>query len=163
MFYYSLIFKRFAELKIDKTASMCVCVCVFSRALKGRWQRGGNASNLCTVLRQLGNKCEFMGPLSNSKAFSFLIEDCHDRGIQIDHCVYHSAPIAPFSSVILNEATGSRTIVHSNADMPMLTADDFRKIPFENYGWIHFEVCTSTHICIPVDQTRSHEMRTQPN
>lgn len=115
---------------------------LFFRALEGRWQRGGNASNICTVLRQLKNNCEFIGSLSNSKAFSFLIEDCNDRGILIDHCVYHSTPIAPFSSVILNEATGSRTIVHSNANIPILTADDFRKIPYERYKWIHFEVCS---------------------
>lgn len=113
-----------------------------SRALNGRWQRGGNASNISTVLRQLGTKCEFIGSLSDSKAFSFLTEDCHDRGILIDHCVYHSTPIAPFSSVILNEASGSRTIIHSNPNMPILTADDFCKIPYELYRWIHFEVST---------------------
>lgn len=108
--------------------------------MNGRWQRGGNASNICTVLRQLSSKCEFIGSLSESNAFSFLIEDCRDRGIEINHCVYHTAPIAPFSSVILNEATGSRTIIHSNPNMPILTANDFRKIPYARYKWIHFEV-----------------------
>jgi len=29
-----------------------------------RWQRGGNASNNCTVLSQLGAPCEFLGTLS---------------------------------------------------------------------------------------------------
>lgn len=114
----------------------------YYRAFSGRWQRGGNASNICSVLRQLGAKCEFIGSLSNAKAFSFLTEDCRDRGILIDHCVYHSTSIAPFSSVILNEANGSRTIVHSNPNMPILTADDFYKIPYERYRWIHFEVST---------------------
>lgn len=117
-------------------------VLFYCRALNGRWQRGGNASNICTVLRQLGTKCEFIGSLSDSKAFSFLTEDCRDRGILIDHCVYHSTPIAPFSSVILNEASGSRTIIHSNPNMPILTADDFCKISYELYSWIHFEVST---------------------
>lgn len=111
-----------------------------NRAISGRWQRGGNASNICTVLRQLDSNCEFIGSLSNARAFSFLIEDFNDRGILIDHCVYHSTPIAPFSSVILNEATGSRTIIFSNPNMPILTADDFYKIPYERYKWIHFEV-----------------------
>ena len=108
--------------------------------MDGRWQRGGNASNICTVLRQLGAKCEFIGSLSTSKAFSFLIEDCRDRGILIDHCAFHSTPIARFSSVILNETNGSRTIIRSNSNMPNLSADDFRKIPYERYKWIHFEV-----------------------
>lgn len=110
------------------------------RSIGGRWQRGGNASNICTVLRQLNCDCEFIGSLSDSRAFSFLIEDCRDRGIRLDHCVYHATKFAPFSSVILNETTGSRTIVHSNPNMPILRADEFTKIPYERYKWIHFEV-----------------------
>lgn len=115
-------------------------ISLIRRSLNGRWQRGGNASNICTVLRQLNCDCEFIGTLSESRAFSFLIEDCRDRGIRLDHCVYHATKFAPFSSVILNETTGSRTIIHSNPNMPILRADDFTKIPYERYKWIHFEV-----------------------
>ncbi|KAI4789742.1 hypothetical protein KUCAC02_035063 [Chaenocephalus aceratus] len=32
-----------------------------SRCLSQRWQRGGNASNSCTVLSRLGAPCAFMG------------------------------------------------------------------------------------------------------
>lgn len=124
------------------------------RAKSGRWQRGGNASNICTVLRQLNTECEFIGTFSKSQAFSFLIEDCHDRGIEINHCVYHATPTAPFSSVILNEATGSRTIIYSNGNMPILTADDFRKIPYERYKWIHFEVSGRINAEIAVKEPR---------
>ncbi|XP_069371294.1 ketohexokinase isoform X5 [Paralichthys olivaceus] len=35
-----------------------------SRCLSQRWQRGGNASNSCTVLSSLGASCSFMGSLS---------------------------------------------------------------------------------------------------
>ncbi|XP_035486758.1 ketohexokinase isoform X4 [Scophthalmus maximus] len=35
-----------------------------SRCLSQRWQRGGNASNSCTVLSLLGAPCSFMGSLS---------------------------------------------------------------------------------------------------
>lgn len=112
------------------------------RSISGRWQRGGNASNICTVLRQLNHDCEFIGSLSDSQAFSFLIEDFNVRGIRIDHCVRYTK-FAPFSSVILNETTGSRTIIHSNPNIPILTVDDFTKIPYERYKWIHFEVSPS--------------------
>lgn len=114
------------------------------RSLTGRWRRGGNASNVCTVLRLLRENCEFIGPLSKSKAFQFLIEDCNEQHICIDHCVYHDNCGAPFSSVILNETTGTRTIIHSNPNLPILTVEDFRKIPFERYKWIHFEVNNTT-------------------
>ncbi|KAJ4918606.1 hypothetical protein JOQ06_022824 [Pogonophryne albipinna] len=36
-----------------------------SRCLSQRWQRGGNASNSCTVLSLLGAPCAFMGSLSS--------------------------------------------------------------------------------------------------
>nr|XP_033795554.1 ketohexokinase isoform X4 [Geotrypetes seraphini] len=35
-----------------------------TRCLSQRWQRGGNASNSCTVLAQLGAPCAFMGSLA---------------------------------------------------------------------------------------------------
>lgn len=111
-----------------------------ARASDGRCQRGGNASNICSVLRQLNDNCEFLGSLSSTSATRFLIEDCQQRGINIEHCVYHDDCVTPFSSVILNMQTGSRTIVHSNPNLPILTAADFRKIPLERYKWIHFEV-----------------------
>lgn len=43
------------------------------------------------------------------------------------------------SSVLLNETTGSRTIIHAKSNLPMLTFDDFRKICLNHYKWIHFE------------------------
>lgn len=110
------------------------------RSQHGRWQRGGNASNICTVLRQLRDKCEFIGTFSTSKAFKFIVDDCIERGICIENCVYHDNCDTPLSSVVLSEDTGSRTIVHSNPNLPILTANDFRKIPLSHYKWIHFEV-----------------------
>eukprot|EP00079_Xenopus_tropicalis_P020004 XP_012810413.1 PREDICTED: ketohexokinase-like [Xenopus tropicalis] len=35
-----------------------------SRCLSQRWQRGGNASNSCTILALLGAPCAFMGSLA---------------------------------------------------------------------------------------------------
>jgi len=109
------------------------------RSEHGRWQRGGNASNNCTVFRQLGDKCEFIGTISKEKMFQFVIDDCKNRGIRISNCVYHENCEPPLSSVILNEETGTRTIIHSNPNLPLLTFDDFRKINLNEYKWIHFE------------------------
>lgn len=35
-----------------------------TRCIDSRWQRGGNASNNCTVLKQLGVNCEFFGTIA---------------------------------------------------------------------------------------------------
>lgn len=108
------------------------------RCLKGYWQRGGNASNNCTVLRNLNTDCEFLGMLSESPAFGFLHDDCHKRGIHIENCPI-TAQDPPFSSVILSQESDSRTIIHSNSNFPILKFDHFNKIDLSKYSWIHFE------------------------
>ncbi|TMW40081.1 hypothetical protein DOY81_014839 [Sarcophaga bullata] len=83
------------------------------RCLDGYWQRGGNASNNCTVLRKLEAKCEFLGMTSAAPAFQFLYNDCREKQIDIKNCPT-TRMNPPFSSVIL---------VNAKAD----------------YSWIHFE------------------------
>ncbi|XP_055905758.1 ketohexokinase-like [Eupeodes corollae] len=108
------------------------------RCLKGYWQRGGNASNNCTVLRNLNADCEFLGMLSESQAFGFLNDDCRKRGIRIENC-----PITPqdppFSSVVLSQESDSRTIIHSNSNFPILKFEHFDRVDLAAYSWIHFE------------------------
>lgn len=109
------------------------------RCLAGYWQRGGNASNNCTVLRQLGApQVEFLGMLSGSPAFGFLQEDCRKRDIIIENCPSTDMD-PPFSSVILNKAAGSRTIIHSNPGFPPLEYEHLGRLHLNNYDWIHFE------------------------
>lgn len=108
------------------------------RCLKGYWQRGGNASNNCTVLRNLNCECEFLGMLSESPAFGFLHDDCHKRGIRIENCPI-TAQDPPFSSVLLSQESDSRTIIHSNSNFPILKFDHFKKVDLSPYSWVHFE------------------------
>lgn len=94
---------------------------------------------MCTVLTQLGERCEFIGPLSNNTMFRFLIEDCANRGILIPNCVFNDNLQGAMSSIFLSEETGSRTIVNIN-NMPHINYEDFGKIDLNLYKWIHFEV-----------------------
>ncbi|XP_065362267.1 ketohexokinase-like [Calliphora vicina] len=108
------------------------------RCLDGYWQRGGNASNNCSVLSKLGAKCEFLGMTSSAVAFQFLYEDCKQRNIELKNCP-KSEMNPPFSSVILVKNQGTRTIVHANTGFPILKFEDFQKINLHHYSWIHFE------------------------
>lgn len=108
------------------------------RCLDGYWQRGGNASNNCSVLSKLGAKCEFLGMTSSAVAFQFLYEDCKQRNIELKNCP-KSEMNPPFSSVILVKNQGTRTIVHANTGFPILKFEDFQKINLHNYTWMHFE------------------------
>lgn len=61
----------------------------FGRCLESHWQRGGNASNNCTVLSQLGESCEFLGTLCKEEHFTFLIDDFNKFGILTENCIHH--------------------------------------------------------------------------
>lgn len=63
-------------------------------------------------------------------------------GIKHDNCpIIKGIARAPASVVICSEESGSRTIVHSNGDLPELTLEDFEsKIDLEMCSWMHFEV-----------------------
>lgn len=108
------------------------------RCQNGYWQRGGNASNNSTVLRKLGASCEFLGMISTSPAFDFLYDDCRKRQISIENCPKTDKD-PPFSSIILVNVKGTRTIVHSNPGFPILTYAHFKTIDLSSYSWIHFE------------------------
>ncbi|EDV39336.1 uncharacterized protein Dana_GF25264 [Drosophila ananassae] len=107
------------------------------KARRGYWQRGGSASNNCTVLRVLGVKCEFFGMLSNLDLYQVLVDDMESRGIVIKNCPYCN--MSPnFSSVFFTKALNTRNIIaYNNTAFPNVTIEDFRKLDLTKYGWIH--------------------------
>ncbi|XP_060897650.1 ketohexokinase isoform X4 [Labrus mixtus] len=86
-----------------------------SRCLSQRWQRGGNASNSCTVLSLLGAPCAFMGSLSAGPVADFILEDFQKFHIDVSLVSEHAQCVLPASMVISNISTGSRTILHMNS------------------------------------------------
>ncbi|XP_017793023.1 PREDICTED: ketohexokinase-like isoform X2 [Habropoda laboriosa] len=109
------------------------------RSVEYRWQRGGNASNTCTVLSQLGSSCEFFGTLSAEEHLNFLRNDMQKNNIDFSHCPMVENIGCPTSTVILSLSSGSRTILHHNPNLPELTLKNFEQLHLGNYSWIHFE------------------------
>ncbi|KAK9529649.1 hypothetical protein VZT92_013728 [Zoarces viviparus] len=86
-----------------------------SRCLSQRWQRGGNASNSCTVLSLLGAPSAFMGSLSAGPVADFILEDFQKFHIDVSLVSEHAQCVLPASVVVSNISTGSRTILHMNS------------------------------------------------
>ncbi|XP_019305180.1 ketohexokinase isoform X6 [Panthera pardus] len=84
-----------------------------SRCLSQRWQRGGNASNSCTVLSLLGAPCAFMGSLAPGHVADFVLDDLRRYSVDLRYTVFQTTGSVPISTVIINEASGSRTILHA--------------------------------------------------
>ncbi|XP_026205612.1 ketohexokinase isoform X3 [Anabas testudineus] len=110
-----------------------------SRCLSQRWQRGGNASNSCTVLSLLGASCAFMGSLSAGPVADFILEDFQKFHIDVSLVSEHAQCVLPTSVVISNINTGSRTILHMNRNLPDVTPEDFSKVNLCQFKWIHWE------------------------
>ncbi|XP_067359743.1 ketohexokinase isoform X1 [Channa argus] len=91
-----------------------------TRCLSQRWQRGGNASNSCTVLSLLGASCAFMGSLSAGPVADFILEDFRKTRIDVSLVSQYAECEIPASVVISNISSGSRTILHKNS---FITAD----------------------------------------
>ncbi|XP_053106908.1 ketohexokinase isoform X5 [Hemicordylus capensis] len=118
-----------------------------TRCLSQRWQRGGNASNTCTVLALLGAPCAFMGSLAPGNAADFVRQDFRRYEVDLAHVALHPACTLPVSVVISNSAAGTRTILHaarcvgraSPRNLPDVTLADFEQVDLSQYKWIHWE------------------------
>ncbi|XP_034369948.1 ketohexokinase isoform X2 [Arvicanthis niloticus] len=109
------------------------------RCLSQRWQRGGNASNSCTVLSLLGARCAFMGSLAPGHVADFVLDDLRRHSVDLRYVVLQTKGSIPTSTVIINEASGSRTILHAYRNLPDVSAKDFEKVDLTQFKWIHIE------------------------
>ncbi|NXH89384.1 KHK Ketohexokinase, partial [Edolisoma coerulescens] len=110
-----------------------------TRCVSQRWQRGGNASNSCTVLSLLGAPCAFMGSLAPGPAADFIAADFKRRGVDTAHVAWQPRGEVPCACCLVNATSGSRTIVLHDTNLPDVTARDFERIDLSQYRWIHFE------------------------
>ncbi|XP_047439832.1 ketohexokinase isoform X3 [Mugil cephalus] len=110
-----------------------------SRCLSQRWQRGGNASNSCTVLSLLGASCAFMGSLSPGPVANFIMADFSQREIDVSAVVWQVEGQTPCACCVVCPSSGSRTVVLSDTNLPDVTAEDFAKVDLRQFKWIHWE------------------------
>ncbi|KAM8954277.1 ketohexokinase isoform 3-T3 [Pelodytes ibericus] len=132
-----------------------------TRCLSQRWQRGGNASNSCTVLALLGTHCAFMGSLAPGHIADFTLADLKSYGIDVSHVITRSGCSFPASIVINNIMNGSRTILHMNRNLPDVTAEEFEKVELTRYKWIHWEGRNADEQVKMIDRVETHN-RTSP-
>lgn len=109
------------------------------RLLDQRICRGGNASNTSVVLSQLGSVTEWLGTIASDKLADVIIEDLDAYGVMYDHAPRHKNCVTPLSCVIINDSSGSRTILHKNKTLPEVDMQDFESLDLGTFSWFHFE------------------------
>ncbi|NXI36731.1 KHK Ketohexokinase, partial [Galbula dea] len=127
-----------------------------SRCLSQRWQRGGNASNSCTVLALLGAPCAFMGSLTHGHAADFIVADFRRRGVDVTHVAWQPRGDVPCACCVVNAANGSRTVVLYDTNLPDVTAQDFERVDLSQYKWIHWEARNAAEQAVMIRRVEEH-------
>ncbi|XP_072237435.1 ketohexokinase isoform X5 [Leuresthes tenuis] len=110
-----------------------------SRCLSQRWQRGGNASNSCTVLSLLGAPCAFMGSLATGPMADFIMADFSRRAIDVTPVVWQVKGQTPCACCVVCPSSGSRTVFLYDTDLPDVTVENFSRVNLHQFKWIHWE------------------------
>ncbi|KAK2915553.1 ketohexokinase isoform X2 [Channa argus] len=110
-----------------------------TRCLSQRWQRGGNASNSCTVLSLLGASCAFMGSLSAGPVADFITADFARHAVDVSAVVFQVEGQTPCACCVVCPSNGTRTVVLYDTNLPDVTAEDFSKVDLHQFKWIHWE------------------------
>ncbi len=107
------------------------------RATANERRSGGNAANTALILAQFGHQLTLAGTLARDESGQWLRRRFDAAGIDTSALIEHRGT-TPTSYILLNEANGSRTIVHYR-DLPELRHTDIAGHLSRNYDWVHFE------------------------
>ncbi|XP_026855648.2 ketohexokinase isoform X4 [Electrophorus electricus] len=132
-----------------------------NRCLSQRWQRGGNASNSCTVLSLLGAPCAFMGSLAPGPVADFIVGDFVRRGVDISGMAWQERGETPCACCVVCPTTGTRTVVLSDTNLPDVSAEDFSKLDLSQYKWIHWEGRNAEEQIKMIEKVREYNSKQQ--
>ncbi|XP_073683298.1 ketohexokinase isoform X1 [Garra rufa] len=130
-----------------------------TRCLSQRWQRGGNASNTCTVLSLLGAPCAFMGSLAPGPVADFIVGDFARRGVDISGVAWQKWGETPCACCVVCPTNGSRTVVLSDTNLPDVSIEDFSKVDLSQYKWIHWEGRNADEQVKMIERVREHNSK----
>lgn len=134
-----------------------------TRCLSQRWQRGGNASNSCTVLSLLGSPCAFMGSLAPGHIADFIMSDFSKRNIDASNVSWQSWGDTPCACCLVNVTSGSRTVTLYDTNLPDVTAEDFQKVDLSQYKWIHWEGRNADQQVKMIQRVEDHNQKSPPD
>uniref|UniRef100_A0AAX7SZL7 Ketohexokinase n=1 Tax=Astatotilapia calliptera TaxID=8154 RepID=A0AAX7SZL7_ASTCA len=115
-----------------------------SRCLSQRWQRGGNASNSCTVLSLLGAPCAFMGSLSAGPVAKTVRRFQGQKpwlngDIKLEIRERREAFKAGDQMEYKRAHYELQKSIRVAKNLPDVTAEDFSKVHLHQFKWIHWE------------------------
>ncbi len=107
------------------------------RATTQQRHSGGNAANTAIVLAQGGHRVTLAATVADDDTGRWLRRRLETAGVDTTGCISHPGS-TPTSYILLNDANGSRTIVH-HRDLPELRQAEIGTLLNHSHDWVHFE------------------------
>lgn len=93
---------------------------------------------------------------------SFVLDDLRRYSVDLRYTVFQTTGSVPISTVIVNEASGSRTILHAYRNLPDVSAMDFEKVDLTRFKWIHIEGRNASEQVKMLQRIEQHNARQPP-
>ncbi|XP_037669038.1 ketohexokinase isoform X3 [Choloepus didactylus] len=108
------------------------------------------------------NPCHTAPPLGLPYPGSFVLEDLRRYSVDLRYTVCQTRGSIPTSTVIISEASGSRTILHAYRNLPDVSAEDFEKVDLTRFKWIHIEGRNASEQVKMLQRIEKHNSRQPP-
>ncbi|XP_068535268.1 ketohexokinase [Anas acuta] len=103
-----------------------------------------------------------MGSLAPGHAADFIVADFQRRGVDVTHVAWQPRGDVPCACCVVNAASGSRTIVLYDTNLPDVTARDFERVDLERFRWIHWEARNAAEQLRMMQRVEEHNRALPP-
>uniref|UniRef100_A0A8C3BQ39 Carbohydrate kinase PfkB domain-containing protein n=1 Tax=Cairina moschata TaxID=8855 RepID=A0A8C3BQ39_CAIMO len=93
---------------------------------------------------------------------SFIVADFQRRGVDVTHMAWQPRGDVPCACCVVNAASGSRTIVLYDTNLPDVTARDFERVDLDRYRWIHWEARNAAEQLRMIQRVEEHNRALPP-
>ncbi|XP_072714186.1 ketohexokinase isoform X4 [Ciconia boyciana] len=93
---------------------------------------------------------------------SFIAADFQRRGVDVSHVAWQPRGDVPCACCVVSAASGSRTIVLYDTNLPEVTARDFERVDLSQYKWIHWEARNAAEQAAMMRRVERHNRARPP-
>nr|BAE88363.1 unnamed protein product [Macaca fascicularis] len=103
-----------------------------------------------------------MGSMAPGHVADFVLDDLRRYSVDLRYTVFQTTGSVPIATVIINEASGSRTILYYDRSLPDVSATDFEKVDLTQFKWIHIEGRNASEQVKMLQRIDAHNTRQPP-
>ncbi|XP_033917054.1 ketohexokinase isoform X1 [Melopsittacus undulatus] len=93
---------------------------------------------------------------------SFIVADFRRRGVDVTHVAWQPRGDVPCACCVVSAASGTRTIVLYDTNLPDVTARDFEQVDLSQYKWIHWEARNAAEQAVMMQRVEQHNRARPP-